>query len=104
AGSASADLVSSRRTEVGWADSAKPTGGVPGKKREIAPAKKKPAALSRLGSMQPTLATSSTSARANSTSSTPATQHGPTFQALPMGPGSPVGNAMITPSASVCAG
>src|SRR5215469_3569388 len=53
--------------------------------------------------MQAFVSTCATSARANATSSTLATQQGPTFQAAPDGPDSPFGYALITPSGSVCA-
>ena len=45
-----------------------------------------------------------TSARANATSSTFATQHGPTFHAAPEGPMRPDGNAITTPSGSTTSG
>src|SRR6478735_7981022 len=54
--------------------------------------------------MHAVFSTAATKALAKATSSTLATQQGPTFQAAPEGPESPVGKAMITPSGSVCAG
>jgi hypothetical protein len=54
--------------------------------------------------MQATFCTSCTSALAKATSSTSATQQGPTFQAEPSGPDKPFGKAMTTPSGSVCVG
>src|SRR4051794_32246921 len=61
----------------------------------------KPTAYTRFVSMHATFSTSATSAFANATSSTLATQHGPTFHAPPDGPDLPFGYAEITPSASV---